>query len=68
MPIGSGSELGGNTLGYPKQGGVSPGLWGWKTSVLLRQQGFEPEASVLLSVVPVPLLQEALVFIPEEDE
>lgn len=63
MPIGSVRELGGE---YPWIS--QTGLLDWKTSVLLRQQGFEPEASVLLSVVPVPLLQEALVFIPEEDE
>lgn len=55
-------------LGHPKQDGVTPGLWGWRSSVLLRHQGFEPEGSVLLSVVPVPLLQEALVFIPDKDE
>lgn len=45
--------------------GVIPGHQAWRTSVSLRQQEFEPGASVLL---PVPLLQEALVFIPEGNE
>lgn len=45
--------------------GVIPGHQGWRTSVPLRQQAFEPGTSVLL---PVPLLPEALVFIPEGSE
>ena len=68
MPIWSGSKLGGMPWDIPNREVSALVSGAGEPLFSLRQQGFEPEASVLLSVVPVPLLQEALVFIPEEDE